>query len=146
MTFLRKWYLMPDEELLEIRLRDLPIRIAGTVLEDRVERLYQELEARGLRFRPHVWLSEEWFTPDGVPGIAIPFYLAHPRLVKLERRQMLEAEGATDVECMRILRHEAGHALDNAFRLHHKKRWRQLFGSYSAPYPESYKPRPNSRN
>jgi Putative zinc-binding metallo-peptidase len=146
MTFLRKWYLMPDEELLEVRLRDLPIRIAGTVLEDRVERLYQELEARGLRFRPHVWLSEEWFTPDGVPGIAIPFYLAHPRLVKLERRQMLEAEGSTDIECMRILRHEAGHALDNAFRLHHKKRWRQLFGSFSAPYPESYKPRPNSRN
>jgi hypothetical protein len=47
---------------------------------------------------------------------------------------------------MRILRHEAGHALDNAFRLHYKRRWRELFGSFAAPYPESYKPRPNSRN
>jgi hypothetical protein len=129
-----------------VRLCDLPLRIAGTPLEQRVERLYQELEARGIHFRPHVWLSEEWFTPDGVPGIAIPFYLAHPRLTKLERRQMLEVEGATDAECMRILRHEAGHALDNAFRLHYKRRWRELFGSFAAPYPESYKPRPNSRN
>jgi hypothetical protein len=137
---------MTDEELLDVRLRDLPIRISGTQLEDRVERLYGELETRGIRFRPHVWLSEEWFTPDGVPGIAIPFYLAHPRLIKLERRQMLEVEGGTDVECMRILRHEAGHALDNAFRLHYKRRWRDVFGSFAAPYPESYKPRPNSRN
>jgi hypothetical protein len=142
----RKWYLMSDEELLGVRLRDLPLRIAGTSLELRVERLYGELENRGIGFRPHVWLSEEWFTPDGVPGIAIPFYLAHPRLIKLERRQMLEVEGGTDVECMRILRHEAGHALDNAFRLHFKRRWRDLFGSFAAPYPESYKPRPNSRN
>jgi len=142
----RKWHLLTDDELLDVRLRDLPIRIAGTRLEDRVERLYGELEVRGIGFRPHVWLSEEWFTPDGVPGIAIPFYMAHPRLIKLERRQMLEVEGGTDIECMRILRHEAGHALDNAFRLHYKRRWRDLFGSFSAPYPESYKPRPNSRN
>jgi hypothetical protein len=142
----RKWYLMSDEELLDVRLRDLPIRISGTPLEGRVERLHNELEARGIRFRPHVWLSEEWFTPDGVPGIAIPFYLAHPRLLKLERRQMLEVEGATDAECMRILRHEAGHALDHAYRLHFKRRWRELFGSFAEPYPESYKPRPNSRS
>ena len=37
-----------------------------------------ELAGRGLDFRPHFWLSDEWFCPDGVPGIAIPFYLAHP--------------------------------------------------------------------
>ena len=43
--------------------------------------------------RPHYWLSDEWFTPDGVPGVAVPFYLAHPRLAKLELAQMLEVEG-----------------------------------------------------
>ena len=66
-----------------------------------------------------------------MPGIAIPFYLAHPRLMKLERKQMLEVEGGTDTECMRILRHEAGHALDTAFRLHFKRQWRELFGSFA---------------
>ena len=109
---------MTDRQLLELRLCDLPVRIRGTQLEQRIKKLYRELEARSLKFRPHVWLSEEWFTPDGVGGFAIPFYLAHPRLIKLERAQMLEVEGASDAECMRILRHEAGHAIDNAFRLH----------------------------
>ena len=79
-------------------------------LSGQIRQLYAELEARRLIFRPHFWLSNEWFTPDGVPGIAVPFYLAHPRLAKLEMDQMLEVEGGTSEWCMRILRHEAGHA------------------------------------
>jgi hypothetical protein len=65
--------------------------------------------------------------------------------MKLERKYMREVEGGTDVECMRILRHEAGHALDNAFRLHFKRRWIRTFGSFAQKYPPSYKPKPNSR-
>jgi hypothetical protein len=137
---------MTDEQLLDLRLCDLPLSIEGTALEGYAARLYRELEARGLRFRPHVWLSEEWFTPDEVPGFAIPFYLAHARLALLERKQMLEVEGGTEKECLRIMRHEAGHAIDNAFRIHRTRRYRELFGSFSAPYPDSYTPEPNSRN
>lgn len=137
---------LKDEELLDVRLCDLPVRLSGTVLEERAERLHEELAERGLRFRPHAWLSEEWFCPDGVAGFAIPFYLAHPRLMKLERAQMLEVEGGTEKECLRIMRHEAGHALSNAFRLHHRRRWRELFGRFSAPYPDYYQPNPNSRD
>ncbi|HEV8131030.1 MAG TPA: putative zinc-binding metallopeptidase [Acidobacteriota bacterium] len=140
------WPRLNDEELLGLRLRDLRLRIEGTPLEDQIRRLYRELDARGILFKPHVWLSEEWFAPDGVPGFAVPFYLAHPRLVKLERKQMLQVEGGTDSECMRILRHEAGHALDTAFRLHFRHRWREIFGSFARPYPDSYRPNPNSRN
>ena len=140
-----RWQNFSEERLLATRLCDLPLRLEGTLIADRIERLYGELEAKGLRFRPHYWLSEEWFTPDGVPGIAIPFYLADPRLTQLERRFMLESEGSGETECMRILRHEAGHAIDNAYRLHRRKRWRELFGSYALPYPASYRPRPNSR-
>src|SRR5918992_3556995 len=121
------WDSMTDDELLNLRLCDLPLRIEGTPLEERIERLYAELELRGLRFRPHVWLSEEWFSPDGVPGFAIPFYLAHPRLTRLERRMMFEAEGQTERECLRIMRHETGHAISNAFGIHRKRRWRELF-------------------
>ena len=139
------WLRMSDEELLDVRICDLALSIEGTPLEQRVKRLYLELDKRWIGFKPHVWLSNEWFSPDGIPGFAIPFYLAHPRLIKLERRQMLEVEGGTDVECMRLLRHEAGHALDTAYRLHFKRRWHEVFGSFARPYPDSYKPKPNSR-
>ena len=82
-----------------------------------LDELYEELARRELRFRPHAWLSYDWFVAGRIPGIAIPFYLAHPRLMKLERRQMLEVEGGTREEIMKILRHECGHALDNAYGL-----------------------------
>jgi hypothetical protein len=141
-----RWNTLTDEDLLDMRICDLPLKIKGSFLERHIIRLYSELNEREIRFKPHVWLAEEWFSPDGVPGIAIPFYLAHPRLMKLERRQMLEVEGGTDKECMRILRHEAGHALDTAFRIHFKRRQRELFGSFTTPYPEFYKPKPKSRN
>jgi hypothetical protein len=66
--------------------------------------------------------------------------------MKLERAQMLEVEGASEGECMRILRHEAGHAVDNAFRLHANRTWSDTFGSYRVPYPEWYQPQPGSRD
>src|SRR5262245_66694466 len=100
---------------------DLGLSIEGTDLEQRIGQLQAELQTRQLRFRPNFWLSDEWFTPDGVPGIAIPFYLAHPRLAKLELTEMLEVEGGDPQSCLRILRHEAGHALDDASQL---RRWR----------------------
>jgi hypothetical protein len=91
-------------------------------------------------------LSSEWFSPDATPGIAIPFYLAHPRLKRLEQRQMLEVEGGTEKSCMRILRHEAGHAFDTAYRLHRRKVYRELFGLETTPYPRFYQPKPYSKS
>ena len=140
------WLRYADERLLDIRLCDLGLGIAGTWLEKPIAKLYQELDSRNLRVRPHFWLSEEWFCPDGVPGIAIPFYLAHPRLTRLERKQMLEAEGSNAQWCMKILRHEAGHAVQNAFRLHRKKDWQRVFGRNTQRYPDSYKPNPSSKD
>jgi len=140
------WASLPEEELLQIRLCDLGLRIEGTPLESRIRRLYEELAMRGIRFRPHCWLSDEWFSPDGVPGIGIPFYLAHPRLTCLERKQMLEVEGGTKDWCMRILRHEAGHAIDTAYRLHRRRTWRETFGRFSQEYPDYYQPKPYSKS
>jgi len=93
-----------------------------------------------------LWLSDEWFTADGTTGVAIPFYLAHPRLARLEESQMLEVEGGTPEWCTRILRHETGHAIDNAYRLQRRRRRQELFGRSSDPYPEDYTPRPYSRS
>jgi hypothetical protein len=139
------WTRLPDEELLQLRLCDLRLSIERSPLKPHISRLYDELEGRGIGFRPHVWLGEEWFSPDGVPGICVPFYLAHPRLEQLERRIMRKVEGGNARWLMRILRHEAGHALDNAYRLRRRKVWRELFGPASRPYPRRYRARPGSR-
>ena len=140
------WEDLSDEELLDWRFCDLGLQIEGTVLEERIAKLYRELSTKGLHFKPHCWLSDEWFSPDGIPGIAIPFYLAHPRLARLEYRQMYEVEGGTRRWCMQILRHEAGHAIDTAFRLSRRRTWQAVFGKPTKPYPEEYRPRPHSRH
>jgi Putative zinc-binding metallo-peptidase len=139
------WTRLSDEQLLSLRFCDLKLSIEQSSLKRRVQRLYTELEGRGIKVRPHVWLSEEWFSPDGVPGIAVPFFLAHPRLEKLERHIMREVEGGNARWFMRILRHEAGHAVDNAYRLRRRKRWREVFGPASLKYPNRYRARPGSR-
>jgi hypothetical protein len=145
-TVAQSWTRRSDEHLLDTRLCDLGLTLTGTKLQKEIETLYQELESRDIAFRPHVWLSDCWFCPDGVPGIAIPFYLAHPRLMRLEKARMLEFDGNTAASRMKLLRHETAHALANAFRLHLKQSWRRRFGRASRAYPESYLPRPYSRN
>ena len=141
----RRWTRLTDDELLKLRFRDLKLTIERSPLARHVRQLYADLERRGIRVRPHLWLAEEWFSPDGVPGIAVPFYLAHPRLERLERRIMREAEGGNSRLLMRILRHEAGHAIDNAYRLRRRRRWREVFGHASRPYPARYRARAGSR-
>ncbi len=140
------WATWTDEQLLDLRFQELSLAIEGSWLEERIAQLHAELADRGIGFRPHFWLSDEWFTPDEMTGVAIPFYLAHPRLAKLEENQMLEVEGGTPEWCMKILRHEAGHALDNAYRLQRRRKRQKLFGLNSVPYPEYYTPRPYSKS
>jgi len=139
------WASLPDERLLQLRLKDLNVSIERTWLARCLRDLNDELGERGLRIRPHAWISNEWFSPDDTPGIAIPFYLAHPRLMRLERKMMIDVEGGTVPECMRILRHEAGHVVQVAYRLHRHRRWQQLFGRSSTRYPDYYRPNPGSR-
>lgn len=140
------WALLDTEALLDVRLCDLQLQIEGSALQGRVDRLYDELARAGLRFRPYVWLSTDWFTPEDATGFAVPFYLAHPRLVRLEHAQMLEAEGSTLEQCMKILRHETAHAFDNAYLLHKRSDWRKAFGRFSEPYRTDYEPIPTSRS
>jgi putative zinc-binding metallo-peptidase len=140
------WTTLGDEKLLEVRMSDLGLTIKGTEIESRIAEMNAELDARGLTFRPFYYLSDEWFTPDGVPGIAIPFYLAHPRLAKLELKEMLEVEGGDPESCLRILRHEVGHAIDNAYALRRRPTRRRVFGNPAIEYPEYYTPKPYSKS
>jgi hypothetical protein len=141
----RSWTRWSDERLLALRLRDLGVSWERSWLRRLVRQVEAELALHDLRVRPHFWVSDEWFSPDGVPGVAIPFYLTHPRLMRLERRFMLEVEGGTPAECLRILRHEVGHALHHAFQLQRSRRWQRVFGPSSRRYPDVYRPNPASR-
>jgi hypothetical protein len=141
------WVAFSDDQLLSLRLCDLNLRIEGSGLDARIQQLYTELAGRGIALRPDCYLGDEWFSPDGVPAIAIPFYLAHPRLKSLELHQMMEVEGGTPEWCMMLLRHECGHAIDHAWQFSRRREWRQVFGSPDAEYsPETYTPRPHSRS
>ncbi len=137
---------LPLQRILNMRLSDLDLQIEETWIEECVYRLHDELAERDILLQPHCWLSDEWFSPKESPGIGIPFYLAHPRLMKLERREIYEVEGGSRRECMQLLRHETGHAIQVAYQVHRRRRWQQLFGRSTQRYPDFYRPNPTSRN
>lgn len=141
-----EWESLNDEALLSRRICDLRLRLAGSAVEPFVQELYRELDTRGVALHPTCYLTTEWLCPDGVPFIGIPFCLAHPRLNRLEKTMMLEVEGGTPDTCMKLLRHEAGHAFNYAYRFYRRTRWRELFGRISEEYdPSTYYPRKYSR-
>lgn len=140
-----RWQYLNDEQLLDCRFKDLRLKIEKCRVYEWIQQLYCELQEKRIRFRPHCWFGEEWFSPDGIPGISIPFYLAHPRLKKLEARQMYDVEGGTPQQFMQLLRHEAGHAIMTAYQLSRKPECRKIFGQFSKRYPDYYTPRPQSR-
>ena len=125
---------LTDEEILNIRIKDLNVQIADSPLEPLINRLYDELGQAGISFRPPRYLADEWLCPDKLPIIGIPFYLAHPRLKHIEKKMMFEVEGGTEKSCMKLLRHECGHAFNYAYELYKKTRWRKLFGTFSTTY------------
>jgi hypothetical protein len=131
-------------QLLGRRISELGLEIAGTRVERLVERLYGELADRHIAFRPPVYLSDQWGCPDGTPVIGVPFYLADARLERIEAEYAGAVEG--DEEAMRYLRHEAGHAVNYAFRLHDRPDFAEQFGDYALPYRERYAANPLSRS
>jgi putative zinc-binding metallo-peptidase len=131
------------QDILQKRISQLGLKIEGSAVERFVHQLYRELERKGLRrFRPVCYLTDQWGCPDGQPVIGIPFYLADPKLAKLERA-MNDLEDEREI--MMYLRHEAGHAFNYAYRLYITLEWRRLFGPYNRRYRDRYRPIPFSR-
>jgi putative zinc-binding metallo-peptidase len=134
----------PDvQELLGKRISQLGLKLEGSPVERFVTQLHRELEQKGIkRWKPVCYLSDEWGCPDGHPVIGIPFYLADPKLARLER-EMNDLED--DREIMMYMRHEAGHAFNYAYRLFASPDWRRLFGPFNRRYRDHYRPVPFSR-
>ncbi len=131
------------QEILGTPISKLGLRLEGSPVERFVHQLYRELEKKGVKkFRPVCYLTDEWGCPDGQPVIGIPFYLADPKLARLER-EMNDLEDEREI--MMYLRHEAGHALNYAYRLYATPEWRNMFGPYNRRYRDHYRPVPFSR-
>ena len=130
-------------ELLNTRICDLGLTIEGSPLEAPVERIRREFAARALRFQPSFYLTNSWGCPDEVPVIGSPFYLADKRLRQIEEEQTGEVED--DQLLMMFLRHEAGHAVNYAYRLWERTDWTDMFGRFSKPYRDSFQPNLASR-
>jgi len=129
--------------VLSKKIDELQLRIEGTPLEAALKKLQEELEAKGLSFRPRTYLSDEWGCPEGVPVIGIPFYLADERLRRLEEEFSEDLED--DRLTMMYLRHEAGHAFNYAYKLYQTEEWHQIFGPYTRAYQEDYEANPFSK-
>jgi hypothetical protein len=132
-----------QQELLSRRISELGLKTEGTRLEGLTIRLYKELEAAGIAFKPSIYLSDSWGCPNEVPVIGIPFHLADPVLCDL-LGQMGSIEVESDMTVMMILRHEAGHAFNYAYRLYDRPEWQTIFGPFSQPYQEDYQADPSS--
>lgn len=107
---------------------------------DCINTVKEELRQKNIKPFFHTWVSDEWFCPDGCPGIAIPFYLFHPAFIKLFKNSALNVEGINKKQATMLIRHEVGHAIENAWRLRRKRQRQKLFGSSTTPYPSIYRP------
>ncbi len=129
----------PDvQEILSKPIREMGLKLEGSPIERFVQQFYRELERKGLKkFRPQCYLSDEWGCPSEEPVIGIPFYLADPKLQRLER-EMNDLEDSRQI--MMYMRHEAGHAFNYAYQLFKTPEWRELFGPFRRPYRDFYRP------
>ncbi|MDD5707422.1 MAG: putative zinc-binding metallopeptidase [Kiritimatiellae bacterium] len=130
-------------ELMNTRIRDLPLRIERSPVAPSIARLKNEFAAKGITFEPRFYLTDSWGCPNEVPVIGIPFYLADKRLARIEEEQTGEIED--DDTIMMLLRHEGGHAVNYAYRLWLDREWAQVFGSFTKPYRDAFSPDPFSR-
>ncbi len=124
-------------------ISEMGLKIEGSDLERLISRLYRELDLKGLRFKPKFYLTDTWGCPDKVPVIGIPFYYANTVLSQIEDRMNGNLED--EHELMMTLRHEAGHAINYAYRLYESAEWQETFGRFDEPYQDYFRPNPQSR-
>jgi hypothetical protein len=128
------------QKLLGTPINRLPLDNVDNRLSYYKKKLMAELKLKSIHFDFHLWVSDEWFCPDGVPGFALPFYLFNKKLMAIQKQQMGYIEGSSEKRILMLMRHELGHAIDNAFALRRNKQRQFIFGSSKLAYPDSYSP------
>jgi hypothetical protein len=127
-------------ELLNTRVCDLTLNFAQTLLCRCINKLYTELAAKRIQYRPKYYFTcgeDEWGCPDRVPVIGIPFHLASNKLTRIEREMGYTSYDEQDL--MFLLRHESGHAINYAYKLYKTREWKSVFGDFNRTYPTNFK-------
>lgn len=131
--------------ILNLKIRELdlnlPYKYQTQILKHR-----EILKRYQIKWSPHYWLSDEWFSPNSIGGIAIPFMLSSSILIDLEKEYIGHCEGEKESDFLKLLCHETGHALDNAYQLRLLKERQKLFGLSGESYPCSYRPDPHNND
>ncbi len=141
------WSQISEEDLLNMKIKDLPLNLEESDVYPWVDGVLRELHIQLPHFHPHLFVGDEWFSPEGVAAVSIPFFLLHPRLRALEKKMMLECDGDEESYFRKLLRHELGHAFDHAFKISGRRVWEKHFGPHKKEYnPDTYRPQPYSRN
>jgi hypothetical protein len=128
------WEDLPDSDILKMRICDLHVRIHGSELEERVQQLYHELEARGLPFRRIATWATNGFHPRdrrSLPSRSISHIRGSNSSSFI---RCWKVEGGTSEWCMQILRHECGHAYDHAYQFSSTRAWVRVFGNREVEY------------
>lgn len=129
-------------QILKIPVNKLHLSLSPNHQKE-ILRLKQRLRAYNISWRPHIWFADEWFSPNGIGGFALPLSLGHKKLITLEKKYLGHLEGTSSKEFFKLACHETGHALDNAYKLRLSKGRQKIFGKTSQHYPKSYIPNPN---
>ncbi len=127
-------------ELLATKVSDLRL-ILPVKYKNQLKVLNQKLRAKNIKWRPQTWAGEEWYSPDGIDGFAIPFTLFHPKLTRLEEMYIGHCEGKNLNDFLKLACHETAHALDNSYGLRKLKQRQRLFGTAKQTYPNQYRPK-----
>jgi len=133
----------PIQEILNIKICDLDLKLSSSYIYPFINQALQELKHHNLFIKPNFYISDGWFCLDKTADIEIPFYLLHPKLIKIDQKKTGFTEGIGK-KCLLFLRHEIGHAIDNVYRLRNKKDNERikLFGKASLPYKVYYQYHP----
>ena len=137
-------------ELLQTPINQLDLKIKGSVFEQAIPTLQEDLARVGIRkLEPVFYLSTGYGCIAGSPIISIGFYDSDPLLRDLNEE--FRGWRYSDPEIVNLLRHEVGHAFCYAYKLYRTPEFRQLFevqGNFFNTYPDSdkYDYNPWSRN
>ena len=103
-----------------------------------------EYKSLGIDICPKVWFSTEWFCPDGVEGIGIPFYLNSPKLMRYFESIGVFVEGKTSEQRKNYLDTNWRMLLIMFMALRRLKKRQVLFGLSSQKYPDYFYPKKKS--
>jgi hypothetical protein len=131
---------LSQDSLLDTKISALNLKLNFSQRE-LLKLINMRLDGLNIKWRPHTWLSDEWFSPDSIGGFAIPFTVAHPKLIALEKKFLGFYEGESNQNFLKLALHEIGHAIDNAYKLRTLKERQSLFGISKRKYPKQYSPK-----